>query len=63
MMTRALKDFLTPTQVAKELGVPLPTIYSWVQLGRLPSTKLGGQLRINPDDLSHVIKEYQPRKR
>lgn len=36
-------DRLTPRQFAEELDVPLPTVYRWLQEGRLPATRGSGR--------------------
>ena len=35
-------------EVAKRLGVPERTVFSWVEQDRLPATRIDGQFRFNP---------------
>ncbi len=62
MTNLSLHDFLTPSDVAKQLGVDRNTVYLWIKEERLPSLKIGGSHRINPRDLQLVVRPHQPRK-
>ena len=47
--------YLSPLQVAQELGVSDQTVYNWVREKKLAATKIGRQLRIRRSDLERVI--------
>lgn len=44
------KPMLTVSQIAKEANVSRMTVYRWVDSGLLPTFKLGGSVRILPED-------------
>jgi putative molybdopterin biosynthesis protein len=48
-------SYLTPLQVAEELGVSDQTVYNWIREKRLAATKIGRTLRIRRSDLERVI--------
>jgi len=43
------RKFRTPKEVAYEMDVSETCIYRWCQSGQLPSYKVGGRWRIEPD--------------
>jgi putative molybdopterin biosynthesis protein len=47
--------YLTPLQVAHELGLSDQTVYNWIKEKRLPATKVGRALRIRRSDLERMI--------
>jgi len=49
--------YLTPRQVADQLGVHIRTVQRWVELGWLPVTRVGGRSRIAPGDLALIVKQ------
>ena len=55
------RKFRTPKEVAYEMDVSETCIYRWCQSGFLPSYKVGGRWRIDPDvdleSLSNPVNE------
>ncbi len=49
--------FLTPAQAAVVLNVSRETVYRLVRSGRLPSVRVGGQLRIPKRTLAQRLAE------
>mgnify|MGYP002778034243 CR=1 FL=1 len=45
---------LTPTEVAKRLGVNSATVLRWIATGLLPATRVGSRYRVAAADLVHV---------
>ncbi len=43
------RKFKTPKQLAAEFDVSETCIYRWCQSGQLPSYKVGGRWRIDPE--------------
>ena len=43
------RKFRTPKEVAYEMDVSETCVYRWCQSGQLPSYKVGGRWRIDPD--------------
>ena len=48
-------DYLTPYDVAEELGLSLTTVYNLLRAGKLPGFKVGKSWRIPKDALERVI--------
>lgn len=44
-------DFLTVKDVAKILGMPIQTVYSWIHECKIPAEKFGNQYIIRKSDL------------
>jgi len=44
-----MKSYKTPKQLAAEFDVSETCVYRWCQSGFLPSYKVGGRWRIDPD--------------
>lgn len=42
---------LTVKEVAGIYNVTVPTVYGWMRAGHLPHLKIGGTLRVRPEDL------------
>ena len=57
-------DFLTPPQVAEQLGTSPETVIGWIKSGQLNAANLatGDRPRyvITPDDLAEFLKSRQP---
>lgn len=51
---------LTTAQVAARLAVDPSTVRRWIEDGRLPATKPGGQHRIDPADLDELLHVSRP---
>jgi putative molybdopterin biosynthesis protein len=47
--------YLTPLQVAQELGLSDQTVYNWIKEKRLPAAKVGRALRVRRSDLERMI--------
>ncbi len=52
-----LPKLLKPAELSDHLGVPKPTIYSWVRRGDIPFVKLGGLVRFDPGEIHDWLKE------
>lgn len=52
-----LPKLLRPAELSDHLGVPKPTIYSWVRRGDIPFVKLGGLVRFDPGEIHDWLKE------
>jgi excisionase family DNA binding protein len=52
-----LPKLLKPAELSDQLGVPKPTIYSWVRRGDIPFVKLGGLVRFDPEEINTWIGE------
>lgn len=48
-------DYLTPYDVAYELGLALTTVYNLLRAGKLPGVKVGRSWRIPRDALERFI--------
>ena len=56
--------YLTPTDVAHLLGVPVDTLYQWRYRGTgPPSFRIGRHLRYNPDAIAHWINNLSEENR
>lgn len=42
---------ITIKEVSEMLGVKDKTLYQWVELGQIPSIKLNGSVRFDPDEI------------
>jgi excisionase family DNA binding protein len=51
----ARKNLLKIKQVAELLQISVHTAYKWVESGKLPSVKLGYNLRFDPDRIEKFI--------
>jgi len=56
-MERVMGDYLTPEQVATELGVLPKTVRGWLRNGEMIGIKIGKSWRVHPDDLRRIIDE------
>lgn len=50
------REYLTPKEVARELGVTVRTVRNWIHAKQLVAKKVGGVVRILRTDLEHLIK-------
>jgi excisionase family DNA binding protein len=51
-------QLVRPDELAKSLGVPKVTIYTWVRRGILPHIRLGVKcIRFDPDEINTWITE------
>lgn len=50
-------DYLTPYDVADELGLSLTTVYNLLRAKKIPGSKIGKSWRIPKDALEEVIYE------
>lgn len=50
-----IDQMLTPAQVAERLQIHPETILRWIRAGRLRAARLGGQWRIDVDDLAAFV--------
>jgi len=55
------EKLLTPSEVAKRLGVTLRTVQRWIAEGELPSYKLGKVRRISEEQLEEFLR-YREKK-
>jgi excisionase family DNA binding protein len=55
MLTPDTSELLTPGAVAELLAVSKPTVYRLVESGDLPAVRIGGQLRIDANELGEWI--------
>ena len=58
-----MKKLLTPQEMADLLSVKKSTIYMWSSQGYIPTVKLGGLLRFNPDEIEVWLKKKAVRGR
>jgi excisionase family DNA binding protein len=50
-----LIQLIRPDELAKSLGVPKVTIYTWVRRGVLPYVQLGKCIRFDPTEINTWI--------
>ena len=55
-------EMLTPAEVAVELRVSAPTVYRTIARGELKAVRVGGQLRIDRDDLERYLQAAEPER-
>jgi len=48
-------EFMTPTEVARLLGVSRPTIYNWMKSGKLKCFKIGGLYKVSKEDFEEFL--------
>ena len=51
--------YLTPLQVAEQMGVSDQTVYDWIRSGKLPATKVQRLLRIRRSDLERMLEAHR----
>jgi excisionase family DNA binding protein len=51
------KQLLRADQVAKMLGVSKGTVFNWSSTGKLPSLKIFGALRFDPEEIEKLIEQ------
>jgi excisionase family DNA binding protein len=58
------REYLTPEEAAKELGIHVQTMRGYVRSGRLPAFRLAGEraIRILRGDLTKVLEPLEPEK-
>ena len=54
---RATRTPLTTKQAAEMLGIHPMTIYKWSRTGRIPTLRLGGALRFDPQALAAWLED------
>lgn len=52
-----VRKLLTPTEVARYLGVSVKTVYRWCEMGLLESVKLNTSVRIMHDSLIDFLRD------
>ena len=63
-MKETIRRLLSPEDVSKWLGVPIPTLYSWRVRGEgPPALRVGKHLRWDRDDLEAWIAERKDEDR
>ena len=55
-------QMLTPAEVAVELRVSAPTVYRVISRGELKAVRVGGQLRVDRDDLERFLQASEPER-
>ena len=55
MMKVEEREMLSPTEVARRLGVSRRTVRRWVAAGVLPAYRVGGVIRIHPEELASFL--------
>jgi excisionase family DNA binding protein len=55
MLENIKKEYLSPREVAQVLSVSRRTIYSWISQGKMPSVKVGSQVRISRTVLETML--------
>ena len=55
MMKVIEREMLSPTEVARRLGVSRRTVRRWVAAGVLPAYRVGGVIRIHPEELARFL--------
>jgi excisionase family DNA binding protein len=51
--------YLTPLQIAEQMGVSDQTVYDWIRSGKLPATKVQRLLRIRRSDLQRMLEAHR----
>ncbi|MCF8012670.1 MAG: helix-turn-helix domain-containing protein [Clostridiales bacterium] len=51
--------FYTVKEVANRLRVSVPTVYQWVETGKLGAIKVKGVVRITEEDVDEFIKKHR----
>ena len=49
-------DLIGLNEVADRLGVHYMTVYRYMRTGRLPAVKVGGEWRVEPRDVDHLLR-------
>jgi excisionase family DNA binding protein len=52
---------LTVKEAAYRLSVTKRTIWQWISDGRLPAKRIGKWIRIHPDSLASMMRDYEAR--
>lgn len=55
MTQLARETFVTARQIARVLGISTGTVYRLARRGELPSIRVGGSVRFNPDQVAGVV--------
>jgi len=58
-----IDEFLTPQQLADELGVKLSTVYYWSHIKFIPTIKLGNLIRFKRSSIEKWIKKKESKGR
>ncbi len=57
MQTKNGEQMLTMKQVAHFMNVSSRTVTRWLETGWLRGIRIGGVIRIHPDDLNNLLKQ------
>lgn len=57
----ATKQLLTLQEVSELLRIPIRTLYNWRSRAGFPGIRLGGLVRVDPDDLEAWIAAQRER--
>lgn len=49
---------LKPEEVAEKLNISRPTLYKWVQKGKIPAYKYGRGLRFSEEEIEQWVKQH-----
>lgn len=52
----ALKDYITRAQVCEKLHITLPTVHSWMKLGKLQPYHIGGRTLFKESEVLEAVK-------
>jgi len=55
------EQMLSPTEVARRLGVSRRTVRRWIKSGVLPAYRVGGVYRIAPDEFASFLEQSRTR--
>ncbi len=61
MMKVIEREMLSPREVARRLGVSRRTVRRWVAAGVLPAYRVGGVIRIHPEELARFLERSRTR--
>lgn len=58
-MKDALKQLVSPAEVAARLGLSRPHVYTLAAAGKIRSIKFGRAVRFDPKDVERFIREHR----
>jgi predicted site-specific integrase-resolvase len=53
---RRVMGLVTAKTVSQQYGIPLPTVYYYVRKNIIPSLRLGGRLKFDPEKIEKILK-------